>query len=321
MGKLWNDCPDHVLTNSLRAWMLAARPRTLTGAAAPVLIGAACALTSSLSVSMLAFTCCLLFAFIMQIDANFVNDYFDFKKGTDRTDRLGPERACAQGWVTPRAMRFAILLTTFIGCLFGLPLIAFGGWWMFVVGIMCVAGCILYTTYLSYHGWGDILVVVFFGLVPVFFTYWCMCGIGALAPFTWHIVRITTNTFFPVLLLGLSMGFVTDCLLMVNNYRDVEQDKVSGKRTFVVRFGREAGLNTYLWLGLLAAFIVVITLINIGSRWYITTPLLLPYVILHIMTTRKMQQLTGRSLNRVLGLTARNIFFFGILTALACCLK
>lgn len=321
MGKLWNDCPDYVRTNGLRAWMLATRPRTLTGAAAPVLIGASCALTSGLSVSMLAFACCLLFAFVMQIDANFVNDYFDFKKGTDRTDRLGPERACAQGWVTPRAMRFAILLTTLMGCLCGLPLIAFGGWWMLLVGATCVAGCILYTTYLSYRGWGDVLVVVFFGLVPVFFTYWCMCGYGTIALLSWQTQGIATNSYFSVLSLGLAMGFATDCLLMVNNYRDVEQDKVSGKRTFVVRFGREAGLNTYLWFGILAALIVAVTLLSDGARWYLTLPLLLIYILLHISTARKMQLLTGRALNRVLGLTARNIFVFGVLTALACWIR
>jgi len=321
MGKLWNDCPDHVRTNGIRAWMLAARPRTLTGAAAPVLVGAVCALTSGHTVLMLAFASCLLFAFVMQIDANFVNDYFDFKKGTDRADRLGPERACAQGWITPRAMRISIVLTTCLGCFFGLPLIAFGGWWMLAVGATCVVGCILYTTYLSYRGWGDILVIVFFGLVPVFFTYWCMCGFGVLAPLCWQAPPITISSSISVLSLGLAMGFATDCLLMVNNYRDVEQDKLSGKRTFVVRFGREAGLNTYLWLGLLAALIAIITLINDGARWYFTIPLLLIYILLHITTARKMQRLTGRALNGILGLTARNILFFGLLTSLACWLR
>lgn len=303
-------------TNSARAWILASRPRTLTGAAAPVLVGGACAAAWGTGVSATAFLLCLLFAFVMQVDANFVNDYFDFRKGTDRADRLGPERACAQGWITPRAMLRGIVVTTVIGCLIGLPLIGFGGWWMLAVGALCVAGCILYTTHLSYRGWGDVLVVVFFGVVPVFFTFWCMCGFGALLPsLRADAAAAESLEQWPlVVTLGLAMGFATDCLLMVNNYRDVDQDRVSGKRTFVVRFGREAGLNTYRWFGLLAAFVAMGLLVGDGKHG---APLLLIYLFFHESVTRKMRRLTGRALNGVLGLTARNIFFFGALTALA----
>ena len=108
--------------NSPRAWFLAARPKTLTGAAVPVMIGASLAIAdTACHISWTAALLCLLFAFIMQIDANFVNDYFDFKKGTDREDRLGPERACAQGWVTAEAMKRALWITTIVGCAVGLP--------------------------------------------------------------------------------------------------------------------------------------------------------------------------------------------------------
>jgi len=170
---------EAVRTNGWRAWLLASRPKTLTGAAAPVLIGGALAVRLGCGAFRpWAFVWCLLFAFVMQVDANFVNDYFDWKKGSDREDRLGPERACAQGWVTPEAMRRAIWLTTLAGCLAGLPLVWHGGWWMVLVGALCVAGCVLYTTHLSYLGLGDVLVLVFFGLVPVFFTYWCCAGRG-----------------------------------------------------------------------------------------------------------------------------------------------
>lgn len=313
--------PTHgmVKTNGLKAWFLAARPKTLTGAAAPVLIGGALALSQTGDVSWTALLLCLLFAFVMQIDANFVNDYYDFQRGTDRADRLGPERACTQGWITPTAMRRGILATTLAGCLLGLPLVCYGGWWMLAVGALCVAGCILYTTCLSYRGWGDALVVVFFGLVPVFFTYWCVCAYGAFLPQLRPGTMPTTDQLASVLLLGLSMGFVTDCLLMVNNYRDVEQDRVSGKRTFVVRFGLEAALNTYLWFGLLAALVAAATLHADGVRWYVGTPLLLVYLALHISTSRRLQKLTGRALNAVLGLTARNIFLFGLFVSLAYC--
>ena len=154
-------------TNGLKAWFLAARPKTLTGAAAPVIMGGALAFQYVGHLNCLPFLLCLLFAFVMQIDSNLINDYFDFRKGTDREDRLGPERACAQGWVTPKAMRVAITLTTGLACVLGLPLIFWGGYKLILVGALCVLFCFLYTTCLSYRGYGDLLVLVFFGIVPV----------------------------------------------------------------------------------------------------------------------------------------------------------
>ena len=193
--------------NSLQAWGLAIRPKTLTGAAIPVMIG--CALADMYDkLQVLPAVLCFLFAFLMQIDANFINDYFDFIKGTDDTEkRLGPRRACAQGWVKPRSMRYAIALTTIAACVAGLPLIFYGGVEMILVGAVCVVFCFLYTTYLSYVGLGDVLVLVFFGLVPVCITYY---------------IQLHTCT-WEVLAASVSCGLVIDCLLLVNNYRDREQ--------------------------------------------------------------------------------------------------
>ncbi|MBR1468772.1 MAG: prenyltransferase, partial [Prevotella sp.] len=159
--------------NSFRAWLLAARPKTLTGAAVPVMIGSALAVSDAQwQVRWVPMALCFLFAFIMQIDANFINDYFDFKKGTDDELRLGPKRACAQGWVTTEAMKRAIAIVTLLACAVGLPLVVYGGWKMVVVGAFCVVFCFLYTTHLSYVGMGDVLVVLFFGIVPVTMTYY-----------------------------------------------------------------------------------------------------------------------------------------------------
>ena len=321
---------EKVVVNSPKAWFLAARPKTLAGAAAPVLIGGALVvhnlkrvIEADVTVAKPAihngyvwvFVLCLLFAFIMQIDANFVNDYFDFKKGTDREDRLGPERACAQGWVTPLAMKRALWITTILGCAVGLPLVWIGGPWMIVVGLLCVAAVMLYTTRLSYIGLGDVLVVVFFGIVPVFFTYWCMMGQACgmeffLSQGAWGKEEMLGG-WGEALLLGLAMGLVTDCLLMVNNYRDVEQDKISGKRTVVVLFGKSFGLYSYLWLGIVGTFIATATMM-IHCKEIIVTILLL-YFILHVMTYHKMCRMEGKALNKVLGETARNIFIFGLL--------
>ena len=290
--------------NSCKAWILAARPKTLTGAAAPVLVGGAYALwlmrcrpecvDASICHPWIPFLIALLFALIMQIEANFVNDYFDFLKGTDRDDRLGPERACAQGWVTPHAMRTALIITAVLAFAVGIPLIFFGGWPMLIVGLACILFCWLYTTHLSYIGLGDVLVLVFFGLVPVVFTCYVM-------------TRCVTPQLF---LLGLAMGLATDCLLIVNNYRDIDQDRVSGKRTLIVMTGRKAGLWLYLCCGLIAAAVVMLVI----GWWGL---LLLAYLALHIKTYLSMRRLTGKALNGVLGSTARNIFVFGLLTAIA----
>ena len=127
----------NVKTNSIKAWLLAARPKTLTGAAIPVMLGCALAFIYGhfqLTPALL----CFLFAFLMQIDANFINDLFDFLKGSDREDRLGPERACAQGWISAKAMKAGIACTTLLAGITGLCLLYYGGLEMIPVGIACM---------------------------------------------------------------------------------------------------------------------------------------------------------------------------------------
>ena len=195
-----------VKQNSLKAWVLAARPKTLTGAAVPVMIGLALAWADMREYfSWTAAVLCLLFAEVMQVDANFINDFFDYANGNDdAARRLGPLRACTQGWVSIDAMKRAIALTTVLACLVGLPLIYFGGLEMIVVGIVCVVFCFLYTTHLSYMGLGDLLVLLFFGIVPVCITYY---------------VQLHTVT-WQVFLASIACGLVVDGLLVINNYRD-----------------------------------------------------------------------------------------------------
>ena len=166
-----------IKTNSVKAWLLAARPKTLSGAAVPVMIGVALAYSDACLYegdvfNWTAAVLCLLFSFTMQIDANFINDFFDFLNGSDDTEtRLGPRRACAQGWVTLDAMKKAIALTTCLASVIGLPLAWYGGMEMILVGALCVVFAFLYTNFFSYEGLGDLLVLVFFGLVPVCCTY------------------------------------------------------------------------------------------------------------------------------------------------------
>ncbi len=295
----------------VKAWILASRPKTLTGAAAPVLIGGAMAFRAGYTDVILPFILCLLFAFFMQIDANLINDYFDFKKGTDREDRLGPERACAQGWITPSAMKIGIIITTVVSCLIGIGILLCNMQWeLIVVGILCVVFCFLYTTKLSYLGFGDLLVLIFFGIVPVGFTYYVMT-----------IGEWTLSLTFA----GLAMGLATDNLLMVNNYRDRNQDAISGKRTIVVRTiaskgkkeGEEICLDMYLWIGIFAT-ILGFTALFLFPYSSIRFPLILVYLILHFKSFQRIKSLDGKELNQVLGETARNIFLFGLLLSISC---
>lgn len=318
---------SNIRTNGIKAWILAARPKTLTGAAAPVLIGGAYALQSPLKgetsnslgsgvgvYPLLPFLLCLLFALIMQIDANFINDWWDFRKGTDREDRLGPERACAQGWVTPNAMKWAIILTSTIACCVGLPLVFYGGWMLIGIGILCVAGAFLYTTKMSYLGLGDIMVIIFFGIIPVFFTYYVTANgqQSAADSLTFSLLS------FPPMLLGLATGLVIDTLLMINNYRDREQDKISGKMTIMVRVNKTIGLWLYWGVGALGAVIAIIIMSYSGNLWWFIE---LVYLALHSHTSWKMKSLSGKALNRILGETSRNIILFAICTCLALMLK
>lgn len=274
-----------VQVNSIKAWLLAARPKTLAGAATPVLLGCALAYADS-CFQMTPALLCFAFAFLMQIDANFINDYFDYLKGSDREDRLGPERACAQGWITLNAMRKGIALTTATACLAGLCLLAYGGIEMIPVGILCVLFAFLYTAGpypLAYHGWGDILVIVFFGFVPVGCTYYVMCR-----DWTWNVT-----------LASLACGLIIDTLLMVNNYRDRDQDAKSGKKTIVVRWGANAGQQLYLFLGLAAAWLCLL-FIPTGHIWAALLPQI--YLLPHFMAWQRMVKIKqGKRIKQHIG--------------------
>ena len=290
-----------IKTNSAKAWLLAARPKTLSGAAVPVMIGVSLAYTDALTFyeegafSWLAAVLCLLFAFAMQIDANFINDFFDFANGTDDVEtRLGPRRACAQGWVTLDAMKKAIAATTCIACVIGLPLAYFGGLEMILVGIFCVVFAFLYTTFFSYRGLGDMLVLVFFGIVPVCCTYY---------------VQLHT-VIWQVFLASLACGLVIDALLIVNNFRDRDNDREAGKNTIIVKLGAEAGLQIYLAVGIGAFILGGVFWIN-GHVLAFIFPLI--YLLMHIFTYLKIKRIyQGKALNQCLGETARNIFIYGL---------
>ena len=286
--------------NSFKAWLLAARPKTLTGASVPVMIALAMAYTDlqGNGFRIIPAVLCALFAFVMQIDANFVNDYFDFISGKDDEQRLGPARACAMGWIDVAKMKVGIVITTVIACIIGLPLVIYGGVEMILVGALCVVFCFLYTTLLASRGLGDLLVLVFFGIVPVCATYYLQ----------------TDTCTWVVFLASLACGLVIDTLLVVNNYRDIDNDRRAGKKTLIVMIGADKGRLLYLWLGIIASLMGVVFAVY-GQYWTPLQPTV--YLIMHIATYRRMVKIgSGRQLNLVLADTARNMFVYGLTLSL-----
>lgn len=303
----------------MRAWLLAARPKTLTAASVPVMIGCAYAwhlLTVGEKVAAevvdpgfafgvlqngfnwIAAMLCFLFAFVMQIDANFVNDYFDCVKGKDNEERLGPERACQQGWVSLNVMRWAIGITSLLACIVGLPLILYGGWQLIVIGAACLVFCFLYTTCLASIAMGDVLVLVFFGIIPCVFTTYVIVPVEMQQ---WSLMPWS---------LGVATGLVIDTLLLINNYRDIDNDRNVGKKTLVVFIGRKA--TEWLYCGIVPVALMMI-LLQFG---FTNENLILCFGVyfFHVGTWNEMRRIgQGRELNKVLGKTARNILFYGIL--------
>lgn len=288
---------NNVQQNSWKAWLLASRPKTLTAAFIPVVIATALAYSDG-CFKLIPALLCLCFAGFMQIAANFINDLFDYLRGTDCEDRLGPERACSQGWITPKAMKVGVGLTVMVACMVGCLLLFYGGWWLISVGVLCVCFAFLYTTLLSYCGLGDLLVLVFFGLVPVAGTYYVQAS--ALTPSVW--------------MTSIACGLVIDTLLVVNNYRDRDTDKRVGKRTLIVFLGERFGRYLYVSVGLLAC--CCCALLAFEGRFFAAfLPFL--YLVPHMFTWRRMVQIfSGKALNGILGETSRNMLFFGILLSL-----
>lgn len=284
-------------TNSLRAWLLAVRPYSFGATSTPIIVASALAWSDG-SFHWLPALLCLLFALLMQCTANLVNDLCDFQKGADSSERLGPDRAFAKGFITLRAMKWGIAAFTVAGAAVGLTLLHYGGWELLLVGAACILFAYLYTAGpwpLAYHGLGDVAVILFFGVVPVGFTYYILAH-----DWTWEVT-----------LAGLACGLVIDTMLMVNNFRDRVEDAASGKRTIVVCLGAGVGRWGYFALGTTATLLCLA--FALFGRWGAALlPLL--YWVLFFFTWRKMVRIDhGEELNACLGETARNLTLFGVL--------
>ncbi|MCD8193695.1 MAG: 1,4-dihydroxy-2-naphthoate polyprenyltransferase [Tannerellaceae bacterium] len=289
--------------NNLSAWLEAARPKTLPASVSPVLVGCALAWKDGVFQPVAALLC-LLVALFAQVASNFANDYFDYKKGADRDDRLGPQRAVASGWITSRAMLQGTFLSLAIACLCGCMLLFFAGWELIPVGIAIALGVLAYSAGpypLAYNGLGDVCVLLFYGIVPVCYTYYVQALAFSLLAF----------------LLSLAVGLLSTNILVVNNYRDREQDQLSRKRTTVVLFGARFGRIFYLLNGTVA-FLIVTPLLPDAPLWILL--LFAALFVLFVATFRELYYFSGRELNKTLAHTARNVFLFALLVSLLLCI-
>lgn len=278
---------------------MAARPRTLPAAAAPVAVGTAVAVADGAGATLPALGA-MVGAVLLQIGTNLANDVFDFEKGADTEKRLGPPRAAQLGLLSPRALRSGMLVVFGASVVVGLYLAFVGGWPIMALGLLSIAAGVAYTggPYpLGYHGWGDLAVFLFFGLAAVCGTYW----VQALAlPF--HVVTA-----------AVPIGALATAILVVNNLRDIATDAAAGKRTLAVRLGRRGVRIEYLLLVFIAyATCPMLWWLEAGSAW-----LWLPWASLPLaarLVTRVWQE-EGPSLNQVLTRTVQLELLFASLLA------
>ena len=284
---------------ALSSWVLAARPPTLWAAVAPVLVGSALAVRGDVF-RWDAFLVTLVAALLIQIGVNFANDVADGVRGTD-AERIGPTRAVASGLITPRQMWIGIAWAFGLAAVAGLYLIRLGGPWILVIGLVSIAAALGYTNGpipYGYYGLGEVFVFVFFGLVATVGTRFVFDR------------TVEAGAWIG----GITMGFLASAILLANNVRDIETDRVSGKRTLAVIVGRTWGVTLFALCvlgGLLVPAIGVgFDLLPVGA---LITLLAIP-VGLPLIRALQLER-SGPALIRTLQGTARLQLLVGLLLA------
>lgn len=284
---------------SINKWYLATRPKTLPASVIPVLIGASIAYYDSnikIGYLIITFVCALL----IQIITNFVNEIYDFKKGADTDERLGPKRMVAAGEIPLNKMKLVSTLLIIITFLLGLILVYEAGWIILSIGIFSLLFAYLYTAGpfpLAYKGFGDLFVFIFFGLAAV-------CG-------TYYIQAHTINLL--VVISSFGPGFLSMNILGINNLRDIETDKKVGKMTLQVRLEKKKSQ-------LIIVILTVLTMLLPFAIGHLTQSLynLLPFisVIIAIPITKQIYTRTGKELNQVLANAGKLLVVYGMLTSI-----
>ncbi len=286
----------------IKTWALAARPKTLWAAVGPVIIGTAMAYGRG-QVDWLSLLCALVGAVLIQIGTNLANDYFDFVKGTDTHERIGPTRATQAGLISPQAMRRAYLVAFGLALVPGAYIIWRGGWPFLAIGVVSIICGILYTGGpfpLGYIGLGDVFVLIFFGPVAVGGTYYL------------HTLSIDSAA----IIAGLAPGLISVAILAVNNMRDIEEDRRAGKRTLAVRFGRRFARFEYLACIVGAAFVIPLYFYaSADNRLFALVPLIIVTAATPAIKTVFVST-DGEALNGVLAKTGKLLLAFSIVFSL-----
>jgi 1,4-dihydroxy-2-naphthoate polyprenyltransferase len=279
------------------AWALAIRPRTLPAAAAGVVMGAALAWHDGVF-RLDAALVCLFTALLLQIGSNLANDVFDFERGTDTAERLGPTRVTQAGILSPTQVKIGMAIVFGLAALLGLYLAWLGGWVIIVLGIAAIISAIAYTGGpfpIGYHGLGDVFVFIFFGLASVAGTYYIQAGI--VTPAVWWMT--------------IPPGMIITAILVVNNLRDLENDRRAGKHTMAVRLG-ERGTKIQYIVCMVIAYLVLIPVAWVGlTPW--ATLLAWSSLPFAIQATKVVTAQKGRPLNMALAKTGQTALVFSLL--------
>jgi 1,4-dihydroxy-2-naphthoate octaprenyltransferase len=282
--------------NSVQIWWLAIRPRTLPAAASGVAMGSALAWHDG-SFQLMPALAALMVALLLQIGSNVANDVFDFERGADTAERLGPVRVTQAGYLTPTQVKTGMVVIFLLAALLGLYLATLRGWTVILLGLAAILTAVAYTGGpfpLGYHGLGDVFVFIFFGLAAVAGSYFVQVGTVSLAAW-WMAVPI---------------GFIVTAILVVNNLRDLENDRKAGKHTLAVRLGERGAKAEYVLLMLIAYLIMpVLIWMKIIPAGAMLAWLSLPIAI---RTLRVVFTQTGRPLNAALAGTGQTAFLFSL---------
>lgn len=282
--------------NFFQTWWLAIRPRTLPAAASGVAMGSALAWYDG-SFQWLPALAALMVALLLQIASNVANDVFDFERGADTAERMGPVRVTQAGLLSPGQVKRGLLVILGLAVLFGLYLASLRGWTVILIGVAAIVSAIAYTggPYpLGYHGLGDVFVFIFFGVAAVAGTYFVQ--VGSVSTAAWW--------------MAVPIGLIVTAILVVNNLRDLDSDRKAGKHTLAVRIGERGARTEYILCMALSYLIVpVLVMMKIIPIGGMLAWLSLP---LAIRTLRTVFTQTGRPLNAALAGTGQTAFLFSL---------
>lgn len=280
-------------------WWTAIRPRTLSIAATPVLLGSALAWSEGTAPLWPILIATLACALLIQVGTNLHNDVADFERGTDKADRIGPLRVTSAGWVRPAEVRSAARFSFGMALLLGLYLVAQGGWPILVAGGASLVAGWSYSggpRPISHTAWGELFVLVFFGLVAVAGAHWLQGGVQTL----------------DALLCGAAVGLPAAAVLLVNNFRDRDNDLLSGRRTLAARLGDVRAQRAYAVM-VLAPFALILVLAQRGHPWALLALAAVPYAM--TLPPKLRRTANGAQLNLLLGATARLGLMLGVLVS------